>query len=299
MRIIRPTVISDAMLISSNVAETDYTAWSGATTYALGDRAISTTTHKIYESIQAGNLNHDPVADTALATPLWWKVVSATGRWQMFDGLAGAQTSHATSINVEIAPGRIDSAALINLDAESVTLELVDGATTIYSTTVSLALDNVFDWYEYFFEPIIRKTDVAITDIPVFGSAHLLVTINGGTGTAKCGELIVGMYRDLGITLQAPKAGIIDFSRKEIDEFGNPQITQRRFSKRLSCDLFVENRLTDEVHRLLSEFRSTPLVWIGSKDYASTIIFGFYKDFDIIISGRWGSKCDLQIEGLI
>ncbi|MBZ0104636.1 MAG: hypothetical protein K8H84_03305 [Sulfuricella denitrificans] len=297
MRIIRPTLVTDALLVSSNVPETDYAAWDAVTTYALGDRRI--TTHKIYESIQAGNLNHDPVADTALATPLWWKVVSATGRWQMFDGLAGAQTESATGIEVELAPGRINAAALINLDAESVTLELKDGATTIYSTTVSLALENVFDWYEYFFEPIIRKTDVAITDIPVFGSAHLFVTVNGGAGVARCGELVVGMWRDLGSTMWAPRAGIIDYSRKEVDEYGNPNVLQRRFSKRLNCDLHVQTRLVDETHRLLTEFRSTPIVWIGTDLFASTIIFGFYRDFEAIISGPVSSKCSLQIEGLI
>lgn len=351
MRIIRPTVITDALLISSNVLETapaaynaattyalddqasvagaaglvtvyrslqaantghtpadsptwwesvstTYQVWASGTTYALGDRAINTTTHKIYVSIQAGNLNHDPVADTALATPLWWKVVSATAKWQMFDGLAGAQTEHAGSITVELAPGRINSVALINLDADSVTVELKDGANTIYSKTVSLQLENVFSWYDYFFEPIVRKTDISFTDLPVYGTAHLFVTITAG-GTARCGELVAGMYRDIGDLMWSARAGIVDYSRKNIDPDGNPTLAPRGYSKRLNCDLHVKTALIDETHRLLTEYRATPLVWIGTNLFSSTIIFGYYRDFETIIEGSVSSQCSLQIEGLI
>ena len=40
MKILRPMVINNPALISSSVAETDYSAYSAATTYALGDRVI-------------------------------------------------------------------------------------------------------------------------------------------------------------------------------------------------------------------------------------------------------------------
>jgi len=45
------------MMTSSNVAETDYTAYNPATTYTPGDRCIVTTnTHKIYESLPGTGL---------------------------------------------------------------------------------------------------------------------------------------------------------------------------------------------------------------------------------------------------
>lgn len=47
-----------------------YAAWSGATTYALGDRAVvaSGGTYSLFESLQAGNLNKDPQT-----SPAWWE----------------------------------------------------------------------------------------------------------------------------------------------------------------------------------------------------------------------------------
>ena len=65
--VVSPLTITDAMLTTSNVAETDYSAWSSGATYALDDRVILTSTHKVYQSLQAGNTNKDP-----LTQPLWW-----------------------------------------------------------------------------------------------------------------------------------------------------------------------------------------------------------------------------------
>jgi len=58
MRIIRPTTITDAMLTSSTVAETDHAAYNGATTYALGDRVIVTTAD---HCMVVENIRHKPL----------------------------------------------------------------------------------------------------------------------------------------------------------------------------------------------------------------------------------------------
>jgi hypothetical protein len=40
-------------------------------------------------------------------------------------------------------------------------------------------------------------------------------------------------------------------------------------------------------------------VWVGSEEYASMIVYGFYKDFSIEISYPTVSICSLEIEGLV
>ena len=60
LKVIPPVLITDSILTSSNVAETDYAVWSSGTTYSTGQRVIVTTgVHKIYESLQNTNLNKD------------------------------------------------------------------------------------------------------------------------------------------------------------------------------------------------------------------------------------------------
>ncbi len=70
MKIIRPLTITDAVLAATNVPENDHPAYSGATTYALGDRVIvvGADIHKIYESLQASNTGHAPVT-----SPTYWE----------------------------------------------------------------------------------------------------------------------------------------------------------------------------------------------------------------------------------
>jgi hypothetical protein len=102
LKFLKPVAMTDALLISSTAPENDYAAWASGTTYALAARCISTTTHRIYESVQAGNLNHDPTTDT---TATWWLDVGATNRWKMFDAAVGSQSSLASPLTVVIDPG--------------------------------------------------------------------------------------------------------------------------------------------------------------------------------------------------
>ena len=57
LKVIPPVTITDSILLSSSVPETDYAAWNSGTTYSIGNRVILTSTHKIYESLQNSNLN--------------------------------------------------------------------------------------------------------------------------------------------------------------------------------------------------------------------------------------------------
>lgn len=296
MRIIRPTTITDAMLTSSTVAETDHAAYNGATTYALGDRVIVTTAdHSIYESLQAANTGNTPAT-----SPAWWLKISATNRWKAFDVKVADQVSRTTDINYVLTPGAIDAISLLNIDGTSVQITMTDPTDgVVYNQTIGLtSTDNVIDGYTYCFEPILMRTELALFDLPPYPSALVSITITNTGGTAKLGELIVGRASRLGYTEYSPSIGIVDYSRKEVDTFGNYIVVQRAFSKRLSCDLFLDNAYVDFVARQLSLYRATPLVWIAADDFSSLIVYGYYRSFDVVIPYPTMSTCSLEIEGL-
>lgn len=296
MKIIKPTKITDAILVSSTVAETDYTAWSSGTAYVTGNRCI--LNHKIYECI-TGNTGVNPATDVTSTVPKWLEV-SATNRWKAFDGKVLDQTSAATSINYVIAPGTVDSISLLNMDAVSVAIVMTDPTDgTVYNKSYDLTTtSNVIDFYTYCFAPIIRKTDLAVMDLPPYPSASLSVTVTLTGGTAKVGEIVVGQQSYLGGTEYGASASIIDYSRKDTDTFGNFIIVQRKFSRKITCNLFIDNGFVDEVYRLLSLYRTTPLVWIAAEDLSMMIAYGFYKSFEITIPYPNNSACSLEIEGL-
>ena len=307
MKFIRPTPITDARLTSSTVPETDHAAWLAATSYTVGQRVIRTTTHRIYESLIAGVDATLPELAPTGPTPRWLDV-GPTNRWGMFDAQVGTATTASDSLTVVLAPGRFNSLALLEVDAGSVSISLTVAGDVVYTATMDLTAGNVVgDWYQYFYEPVYQQdalvitdlVDAALLDLPAYGDGILTVTLTRTGGTVSCGVLVVGMYADLGETQYNPSIGIVDYSRKEVDAFGNPTIIKRKYSKRMSAKVMVRRAQVDQVARVLAQYRSTPLVWVGAGSlYTSMIIYGFYKDWDINIDNYAISNLSLQVEGL-
>lgn len=291
MRLIKPVEITPAKLVSSNVPETDYPAWV-AGSYALGDRRIKD--HHVYESLAAAN-----TADPSDATK--WLDIGSTNRWRMFDNKVESLTTNPGTIEVRIKPGSVvNSLALFNLQGKSVTVSMIDALEgEVYRKEISLINAGVTNWYDWFFEPIGRRADLVVLDMPAYGSADIVVTVDAGPGTAATGHFVLGSVRTIGTALYGSSVGINDYSRKTTDDFGNTVVIQRSFSNRAEFDVSLDTSEVTKVRRLLAELRATPVVWIGEETYEATILFGFYKDFQIVFSGPTVSDCSITIEGVI
>jgi len=299
MRIIRPITITDAMITSCSVPETDYAAWNSATAYITGDRVI--LAHKIWEA-SAGNTNKSP--DT---NPGQWFEVSATNRWKAFDKKLLDQTIQAGSIQYVLTPGAMfDSLALLNVLAAEVTVtRTVPVEGEVYDITESLVIvDQVFDWYSYFFEDVETITNVVKINLPPYSTGDVTVTITGG-GDVAIGEIVLGMQADIGDTQYSPSIGIVDYSTKTTDTFGNFTILERAYASKLSCAIWMPAAQADYIKRIFERYRATPLVWIGSVDpvsgeniYASMVIYGFYQSFSMIIPGPTEAGYNLEILSL-
>lgn len=294
MQIIRPFTIDDTSLTASNVSETPPAAYSSGTTYALGDQVGDLATHKVYESLAAGNLGNP------LTNATKWLDLGANNRWRMFDNVNGSVTSNASSIDVTISvTGRADSVALLNITASTVQIIVKSGATTVYNQTQSLISDSgITDWYAWFFEPIVRMNNLIVTDIPQYGNPTIQVIANEPTGTASIGTMVTGLIYNMGGTVYGARVGILDYSRKTTDSFGNTTVAKRPYSKRGNFKVTIDSGQVDAIQDLLAQYRATPIVYIGTDDYASTWLYGFYKSFDIDISYPTKSFCTLEVEGL-
>lgn len=299
MRLIRPVAVIDAVLVDSNVPESE-PVYSGAATYAKDAVVRGNTTdtaHRTFKSLIASNTGQPLTDDTK------WLETGATNRWMMFDGSVQSQTTNANSIEVELqSPMRVDSVALLNLDAASVTVTMTDAIDgEVFDETYSLVSPSgIIDWYSYFFEPIERLSDILVTGLPPYANAVVAVSLDDAGGTARCGALVFGQSREIGATQYGASVGILDYSRKERDAFGNFVVVERAFANRADFTVWVEKGLTDQVKNLLSGYRATPIVYVGSEDpqYASTIVYGFFRDFSLELSYPTHSICSLSIEGL-
>lgn len=297
MRIITPQPITPATLTSSNVAITE-TLWT-AGTYVTGVQRYEGTT--LYEVIATPSTTDQPSIGVTLDTPTW-KVIGAINRYKMFDNVISSQTIKTGTIVVTVDAGQIvNAAAFFGLSGNTINVVVthpIDGI--VYNTTKQLQ-DNAFitDWYAYFFESIYQLTDVVFADLPSYLNATITATIDAGAAPAKCGEMVIGRQASLGVANFGTSVSIQDYSVKTTDSFGNIVVQQRAYSKRADYDVTVESNRVSTVQKLLADIRTTPTVFIGEDDKPETVVYGFYKSFNIVIATPSISNCSIEVEGLV
>lgn len=295
----RAADVRTSMLLS-NVPENDFPVWSSTTTYAVGDKVLDLTTHKIFSSSVASNTNHPPPDIN------YWVDNGYDNRWRMFDQSVSSQTSVNGSLTINVVPmSRFDSIVGLNADASSVTVKVIDPtAGLVFSRNMMMVnYAGINNWYAYFFTPMTRITDFVIDDIPpVYSNASITVSFNS-TSATKIGTLIIGLSKTLGISEWGTKLGIVDYSVKTVDAFGGYTIVPRNFSKRADLSVQVPTDQVDDVFTTLASYRSVPIIYMGSntgakQQFNSAILYGYYKDFSISIAYSAYSVCTMQIEGL-
>jgi hypothetical protein len=268
LQLIQPIDVSDAVLAASNMVENDYPRWGGGITYAAGARVIVPATHRIYESIVDGNVGADPAAGGGK-----WLDVGPTNRWAMFDQALGSATTSAIGLDVTLNAGAATALALLDVVGAWVRVR-----TGSYDRTIAVG-----------------QGAVTFLDLPG-GGAPIRVTVDGN-GSVSVGTLLVGRLVSLGVTEAGPTASITDYSRKEVDDFGEVTVVQRAWSKKMAAKALIDTAALDVVSNRIAAVRARPSLWIGQSGIDCLTIYGFFKDFSIEV-GETVSKLSLSIEGL-
>lgn len=315
MQIIDPTYITDATLVSCDIPEVEvgFPEWDAVTNYPTGKRVSVTAAgiHKQYESMWGtGNTNMYPPTHLS-GTPTYWMELYATNRWRLFDMIVAPARSTGivsvilaqwasgisweagtawsadafSSLQVTVLPGLIDTVALINVDATSIIIILTDpSAGEVYNEVKVPTTATNFN--------------AIYSDLPAYPNATLQVTVKNTSGQVAVGELIVGTAKTLGRVRYGIGIGMVDFSQKEADAFGNFSITERAFSKRVDCTISMPTLTHAGIMRILEKYRTTPLVWILDNNYSTLVAYGYYRDFRFRPSSPNLTECSLSIEGL-
>lgn len=271
LQLLDPIAVDDAVLVDSSVAEDDAPAWDAGTGYAVGARVVRG--HRVFESLAAVAAGVDPAA-----SPASWLDTGPANRWAMFDQALGTVTEAAEQIVVTLAAGQYPALALLDVVGATVRAQAQRAEEPHYDQTVAV-------------------TGGAITflDLPAVGG-NVVVTI-AGPGMVSVGTLLVGQLRGLGATEASPTAGITDFSRKVIDDFGEVTVVQRAWAKRMAARAVIRSDAVDMVANRIAAVRARPALWIGGAGLDSLTVYGFFKGFSIEV-GPNVSKLSLSIEGL-
>jgi len=295
LTIIKPLTITPAMVVATDVPEADHAAYNAGTTYALADRVIYD--HGIYQSLAASN-----VGNTPSTTPAKWVFVSATNRFKLFDLVNSSQTAQSTTMSYTVRPGTIVTAVgAVNLTSVyTIRIRVIsDAYGLVYDETITRTRRPPGSgWWNWYYGRRSEALASYYVDLPSFADAQITIDFTGLADMAV-GTLILGQVSRWGIGLTAGVSlGIRDYSRKETNEFGDVVLTRRKYANKAQFPMVLNAGEVDSFHRFLAGIRATPCLWIGSGTYDSATVYGFYQDFEILVSYPTVADCNLTLEGL-
>ncbi|QNN56491.1 carbohydrate-binding protein [Diaphorobacter ruginosibacter] len=299
LRVVRPVLITPEMLVSTSVPEADYGEWSAGASYSAGDRVIVAAKHKIYQSAIDANMGNNPAV--ASKEPKWLEV-GATNRWKAFDKSVSSQTMQASSISYRLKVGQaVTSLGVLNIrGATALRVRMIDPSFgTVYDRTINLASIPVSaGWYEWFLGERRTPTQALLTDLPSYPNADVLIDVTG-TVELAVGVILLGQMKQFTMgVLRGARVGIQDYSRKERNEFGDVMVVERAFARRANFSMLMVSGEVDAFNDFLAEVRALPCLWIGSRKYESTTVYGFYKSFDIVLNYAEYADTEIELEGL-
>jgi len=300
MFVIKPIVVTDAMLTSS-IAEPDTgeTEWA-AGTFTLGQRRIKSSTHRVYEVVADPSTTDDPEVGV-LATPATWVDVGPTNKWAMFDQINGT-SSIGEDISVDVVPNQvITSVAGIN----------IQGANTITVTADSPSLpdpvvrniemvDNsmIGDFFDYFFEEIIARTDFVVSDLPLYSDVTITVDFDGTE--VSVGTLILGKQLELGVTNYGSGLSSLNFGTVAESPYGYVKFTPGNKVKLVDFNVTIQTAKVNYVFNQLKALIDIPTVWFATGTLDDpTLVFGYHRDSRINIAYPSISDCTIQVRELV
>ena len=288
-------------VVTSNVDENDAPLWDEDDAYTAGNQVVVLgQVHKLFESIGANTNKYPP------DHPEEWIDQGATNRWRMFDMSVGAEkqtvsTESSNTVQVLLELDQIvTSVTLLNMEANNVRIIMRDEFGEIVYDHYEDLLQSTpsSDWWSFFFATRSSIKTLVLTDLPSVQPSTIEMILDGDAFPAKIGKMIVGEAVEIGCARYGTSVGIVDFSRKERDPFGNNFILERRYIDRADFDVQIPTSTIDNVKAILTAARATPTLYIGDEQFASTVIYGFYRDFSIIISGPKRSDLTIQVESI-
>lgn len=288
--------VTDAVLVASSIPENDYPAWSAGQTYAMGVRVIAD--HSVWESFADNNRGNPPAS-----SPLQWGLVGATNRWRPFDLSISSAAQFDTAAFYEFRPFRpINTVAILGFSGLwTVRVQLIDDdAGVIYDQTVdAVAQLSSPDWWTWTFEARTDLNQVVLRGLPNYPFAKLRVDFTGATG-ARVGAIAFGAESMIGFGITRARISAESFSRKERNQnTGETYLLQRASAKLATFGILLQNDTLDATFDLLAELDAVPCLWIGADQWRTTVLWGFYRAFDIDVQYTNTSEATLDLEGLI
>lgn len=261
----------------------------------------------------------------------WWEDLSDNpyleNRYRMLSPDPNEKTVAEERILIEITPQKQwNSFSLIDVEAQSIVVQIYRDGSLIFEKHVSTGNDY-YGWYldaensssetSYISS---NKKDFAFYKweddyhgaFPgVVVGDRLVLDIQGGTiggynecatkelEQVSCGCLIIGEAVEIGETLFGTDLGLVDYSRKDVDTWGELEIIERGYSDSVRYSFQYDSGLISQIEAFLSSRRASPSVYVGDERYESTIVYGIYNDYRLTFDGSTISTGEIDTVSLV
>ncbi len=273
MQLLLPYLITAANLLSSSIAENEYPLIVNGQSYSIGARVI--LDHWVYESLTSSVSSWVYPLD-----PTQWASVGPTNRHAAFDDAVGTYSTATSSLSFTVGPlGIVDSVVLFGVTGSSVSITLPDASRVVSVPAPASSGGSV----------------VVVQGLNSLGG-NLQLTLTG-TGTVKLGNVCIGTFSDVGVTDWGLSVGMVDFTKKDPNEFGDVSISERDFALEMEVPFTVATSDADRVFNTYAAVRSTPVAWVGVPGFSSSVIYGFHSDVELEVDTVLTSG-SVRIQGL-
>ena len=222
MRFVKQAITS---YTSPNISP-EFANWSPSTTYAVGDKVL--WGNYIWINSKTANLNNEPSFDSVV-----WAKYDTSNYYSLIDTQSKTATNIVGNDLIVTFPlGYIDTLAIGYYTAQGLKIENLDSLgnpiTALTQTIVQSPNEEVFDYYDYIYEPYSLSTDKAkYFNIIKAGTQIRVSFLKGIYAGVSVGFLVGGTAIDMGRTVEGVKLGWNSFSLRNTDDFGIMTITKR------------------------------------------------------------------------
>lgn len=281
-------------VVYSNVPVTE-SPYSASASYAKDDVVYDPVSHEVFQSLVSSN------SGKLLTDTLAWTPRGVVNRRKMLDDYNNTQTEMVEEILLVVSPETISQGLFLgNLLADEVRISVVDMSEgLVYSEVKSLLESNSgSSFFNWCFKRARRKDYFSTKNIPVYVNALVTICIRKIGGVAKCGMCAIGPVDEFGPTLLGLTTEGKDYSSTTFQFDGTSKTDIRPYSKRMNCDVKVDNDQIEYVQERLFELRQRMLIWFGGP-YGNTVVAGRYASFKIVVQYQKQSLMSLAIEGSV
>jgi len=102
---------------------------------------------------------------------------------------------------------------------------------------------------------------------------------------------------EIGMCVYGTEVGIVDYSRKERDTFGNLTLIERGYSDvvRYKVEILTENAA--QIRNLLASKRAVSAVYVGHSEVEAINVTGYLTSFSIPLDNWHWSTITIEVEG--